>query len=466
MGRQARARRQRAQALASARAPTAAGAPASASAPAPWYRNPWKAGLAGAALFGGLAVVRLLTSEEPASTPPPRPSSMRDTVPEAGLVEVEPNDDTGSAQRLPLPAQIEAALRGGDRDSFRVVLDQSGGHLLHAWIDGPAGLDLTVLRDGATKAHVRTPTTLRALGVARGEYVLVVTRAASAVDGAVPDDYRLHVATTPWAPGLEWEPNDTPEAATRVEGRDATGTPPKVEPSLMDARAIGWWSGPEDVDCFELPLVVPPAGAVVRLALTPPSAVTARLRVLDTGDREAGLARRVLVDVTGAVGSPVVLPALGARSWERSYVVCGQATSGAIASVDGLGRYVLDARVFTPEGPFEFEPNETWAMASALPRDVTLAGYLTRGDVDMYRLSAGPASAVEVTVDPPAEVAAELILENEGGVVLARQAGEPGRRVALTAAGVAKVSVRAHEGGSDSARYLLSATSKPAVKTP
>src|SRR5205823_6296862 len=96
--------------------------------------------------------------------------------------------------------------------------------------------------------------------------------------------------------------------------------PAPKELALHDG--LGWWSQPGDVDCFLLPLSVPPAGAVVRLELSPPAGVTARLQVTS--------GKKTLADVRSlAPGQPAIVPALGARSWEASYVACTSAAAGS-----------------------------------------------------------------------------------------------------------------------------------------
>jgi hypothetical protein len=128
----------------------------------------------------------------------------------------------------------------------------------------------------------------------------------------------------------------------------------------------------------------------------------------------------------------------------------------AHAGEDFAQRYILDVRLWTPEGPFEFEPNDTLETASALPRDVTLSGYLTDGDVDWFRISAGPNATLEASVDfPPANVAIELSLLDAAGKELARAQGGTGKSVAVRHANPVFVRVRALTGENLSDPYKL-----------
>src|SRR5262249_44508558 len=136
--------------------------------------------------------------------------------------------------------------------------------------------------------------------------------------------YRLVVKHSPWVKGLDWEPNDDdPDKGDEMAALEPDSN------SIASHRAQGWWSRRDDVDCYVLPLSVPAAGAVLRIAFPPPAGVEGKVWVLDTGDRNKKIPRKQLAAAVSAKpGAPATLPALGARSWEPSYIVCTSAKSG------------------------------------------------------------------------------------------------------------------------------------------
>jgi hypothetical protein len=176
--------------------------------------------------------------------------------------------------------------------------------------------------------------------------------------------------------------------------------------------------------------------------------------VLDTGEPQARppVAPRSLVEASGARDAKLVLPAIGARAWAASYFVCVSAADGE----NFADPYTLEVRTFTPPGPFEFEPNDTRELASALPRAVAVSGYLTRGDADWFRISAGPSKPLAATAEIPAGVTAELSAFDEAGRELGVKAGKPGAAVSLPGlVGAAFVRLRALDGENVTATYQL-----------
>lgn len=453
MGRQAHKRRARRERAAPEDVPSAV-----AAAP---RRAPWRPVVVLGVVLGGLAVIAVglgvgLGRLACGGAAPARRALMLDAGVSAG-VEHEPNDAPEMAQAIDrLPAQVAAEWQVGDRDRFSVVVDAPGGQLLDAWTEGRSGLRLCVSRDGVEKACAVAPARVGALGVARGGYLLSV-EGQEAKAGA----YQLHVRRTPWVTGLEWEPDDTPDTAQELaRAKPAPAAPPEQsEREIARYHGAGWWSRPGDVDCFVVPLEVPPAGAVIRLELTPPLAVRARLWVLDAGDHEVGVAPRKLAEAAGAApGEQVVIPALGARSWEARYTACAAGVGGE----DAERRYSLDVRSFTPAGPFEFEPNDDAARATALPRGTALTAYLPSSDVDWYRISAAPEPAVRVVVELPAGTGADVVLRDEQGRELGRaRSARGGERLALDATGGVFAEVRAGSAAAVEKTYRITSTSAP-----
>jgi hypothetical protein len=391
--------------------------------------------------LGGVAAVWLLAGG-PQAAPPAAPAPDAGALRGPTHVVEQPSHATPElAQALPaLPVEVAGVLGPGEIDWYRATVPD--GHLvLDAWVEAPAGVRVRVRRpEGGELAAATAPARVAALGVTAGPYLI-------AVDGPA-GGYRLHVHSATWARGEDWEPDDQPEQAQPMASLPAGAG------ELARFRAAGRWSRPDDVDCFVVPLAVPADGAVVRLELRPPPAVTAELWVLDSGNPAARVPRTRLAEARGAAaGAPVVVPALGGRSWESSYVVCTRARAG----FDPGQRYLLEVRMRTPRGPFEFEPNDERERASALPRDLALEGYLTTGDVDWFRVSAGR-GPVRVTASPPTGVAVELRLLDGGGQELARAQAAPGAPVTATAAATF-VRVAAIAGGDVTATYRIDARS-------
>ncbi|HEY3353532.1 MAG TPA: hypothetical protein VGQ83_09805 [Polyangia bacterium] len=434
MGKQARTRRDR------------QGEPAPATqAPRPFWRRPLNLALAGIVALGA-AGVATWQARRPGRGPAADAGGALPPV-TAGprvLAEAEPNDSPAQAQRLgATPVIVDGALGAGDRDHYLIAITEAAGHLVDAWVEGLDGARLRVLRpDGAEAAAVTAPARIGALGAGSGDLIVVLEPGVPAATGR----YRLHVTVSPWVKGSDWEPNDDPAHAQPM------ATYPAAKGTLARHRASGWWSRPGDVDCFDVPLSVPPEGAMVRLELTPPPGVRGQLTVLDVGNQEAKIPPRALVELAGdGPGQPLVIPALGGRSWESLYHVCTRAAQGE----NYAQPWRLDVRVFTPSGAFEFEPNGTRETASALPLGVPVGGFLTAGDVDWFRISAGAKGPVRVHVTPPADVAAEVVLLGQSGQELAPATGAPGQRVSATAPGAVFARVRALRGGSTTTQYEI-----------
>jgi hypothetical protein len=279
-----------------------------------------------------------------------------------------------------------------------------------------------------------------AVALAAGGLALALRgRASSTSSPDVAEEKKAEVRSA----GLEQEPNDTP-----AQARPATSLKP-ASGDLARYEATGDWGKPGDVDCFRVPLRVPPAGAVVRLELRPPAGGSPHLRVLSEGEE-------LLAEVTAAPGHSAIVPALGARSWETSYVACITAP-GATSSTE---RYVLQVRSWSPKEPFEFEPNDTRETASALPRGAVLRGYLLAGDVDWYRLSHGPEASLQVTLEVPAGLEAELVLRDSEARELGR-AQVQGGHAALEHSKATYVELRALGETSPEGTYLLRARGVP-----
>ena len=322
--------------------------------------SPWLQGIVGAVALGGIAAARLTYESEHRAAPAPRAAAA--AAARLVVVETEPNDTAGAAQPIArLPVEVRGELLAGDRDVFRFRIDEPGAHLIAAWMEGAARARLRVTRaDGSELTSAETPERIGALALIRGDYFVTL-------EAATKGSYRLMVEKRPWVRGLDWEPNDDPDHALELARLEPSATLETGANEIARYRAVGWWSRRSDVDCYRVPLLVPPTGADFRIELVPPVGVKAHLVVYDTGDPGARINPQRLIDVTGTVaGERTIVPALGERSWQPEYTMCVDSGGGE----NFMDSYTLEIRAFTPKGPFEFEPNDTRRTASALPRDV------------------------------------------------------------------------------------------------
>jgi hypothetical protein len=342
---------------------------------------------------------------------------------------------------------VKAELAPGDHDAFRFAIEATGGSLLDAWIDGPAGIRFRALDgEGKELATAVTPARIGALGVVQGAYTLLVDQESPHETIA----YRLRIKSSPWVRGVEWEPNEDGDHASDLL---ASQTSAEV---IASYEAYGWWSHPGDVDCFLIPLTVPAAGAVIQLELQPPKGVVGHLSVLDTGNPNAHIERKQLVEATSAgPGQSAIIPTVGARSWEPSYLAC---TSAQPPAENPAERYSLKVTLETPKGPFEFEPNDTKETATALPRDITISGYLTAKDVDWYGISSGPKETLRVSLNPPTGVAGDLTLFDAKGKEILHRTEATSKMVTVESDAAALVRVRSAGGESFKDTYHLTTT--------
>jgi len=420
--------------------------------------SPLKAGAIGAVIMvafalGVLAYKRFTKSDEGGETPPAKVKADKDAPAEpTALAESEPNDSEAEAQKVgALPATVSGELKPGDLDLYQLELERGGPYLVDVEIEGLQGVRVAVGREvGKPKTEVTSPVPIESLGLSAGRVIVSVGGGNAAVTGA----YRLVLRSERWLKGSEFEPNDSVKTSDDVAliPVDKSGKAPG--PDELPAKKInrftlnGNWAHAADIDCHRIPLEVPPTGAVLRIELTPSSPVTAELWVEAENENEmARLAAK-------KAGDALVLPALGARSWEGAYTLCARIKEGS-APADASADYRLRGQTLGPGGASEFEPNGTISTASALPRSTALAGYLTEGDVDLYRISAGEARELAAELQLPDEVACELSMLDDSGKVLASKRAEPGAEASVIASGATLVRLQATSGENLNGRYQL-----------
>jgi hypothetical protein len=254
----------------------------------------------------------------------------------------------------------------------------------------------------------------------------------------------------------EREPNDRLESAGELswQGRSA-----------LASGLYGWR---RDEDWYRLSLDAIEPGWVLNLDLDGVDDVAAGLTVNDSAGRKIVAVRGrkgekltlrnlVLPNVVGDAGAP----AAAGRSW---YVVV-RAESG----LDREHRYVVHVEAAQPEtrGAFETEPNDDAAHASPLAEGTT-TGYLSVGDVDVFRYLAAEPRELTIEVSPPSRVRARVeIIRERDGQVLAEAAAVKARqtvRILGFSAPAEPILVRLSQGkhdGNASEPYLLKVTSRP-----
>jgi hypothetical protein len=268
--------------------------------------------------------------------------------------------------------------------------------------------------------------------------------------------YQMTVLLLDFEVADEREPNDRAESAGDLlwQGRSA-----------LASGLFGWR---RDEDWYRLSLDAVEAGWVLNLDLEGVDDVAAGLAVNDSAGRK-------IVAVRGRKGEKLTLrnlalpsvapdagaPAVAGRCW---YVVV-RAESG----FDREHRYVLRAEAVLPEarGGFETEPNDDAVHASLLVEGTT-TGYLSVGDVDVFRYLAAEPRELDIEVSPPSRVRVkvEVIRERDGQVLAESLAGKARQTVHIIgfSAPVEPLLVRLSQGkhdGNASEPYLLKVASRP-----
>jgi hypothetical protein len=215
---------------------------------------------------------------------------------------------------------------------------------------------------------------------------------ASAPGGA----YRLIARLSPAEPGAEIEPNNTADRA---------------QPLQMGAEAVGYigWQG--DEDWYRVPTTGLAEGSVVAIDLDGVPGVALRVRVYRS---KPPAAPELLADQAGGTGERLALRSL----------LAPQDGADLLVTVLGTGsnhddRYRLRVQSQLPAPGSELEPNNDPAHAQAVA-DGTIQGYLSRGDVDVFRYTPQGAVELDLELTPPDRASATVAVVGEDGKTLAR----------------------------------------------
>jgi hypothetical protein len=388
---------------------------------------------------------------------PPRPDGAAvvvapDAPPVEGNVplaaEAEPNDSLATAQRLALGAApavgVKASLHEGsgktrDADLYRLDIppaDPAAAPAPAAAADGGVappplrrvlridakpdlelGLSLEALDDqgqplaatgaGPTGEAVALPN----LAVTPGTYYLRV-RAGSAEGaargkgaagaGAAPGGaggYHLVARLGPLEAGAEIEPNGKAAMASDL---------------AAPGEAIGYYGWKRDQDWYRVATAGLAEGSVLAADLEPAPGVTASLLVFDSVEQK-------LTEAHGRKEERVALRSVRVPTGEPYLYVVVRTDGGSNTDV----RYNLRLRSELPKAGGEVEPNDDPAHAQPIADvgeggGVTVAGYLGRGDVDVYSYAAPTPVELDVEAAPPERVDLKLEILKPDGTVIAK----------------------------------------------
>jgi hypothetical protein len=429
---------------------------------------------------------------------PPRPDGAAvviapDAPPLEGNVplaaEAEPNDTLATAQKLGVGAApaagVKASLHEGqgkarDTDLYRLDIpppDLGAAPPPAAGADGGApvppplrrvlridakpdlalGLALEALDDqgqplAATTGPLGEAVALPNLSVTPGTYYLRVRATAptsgvtAAGAGSASGGYNLVARLGPLEAGAEVEPNGKAAVASEL---------------AAPGEAIGYYGWKRDQDWYRVPTAGLAEGSVLAADLEPAPGVTASLLVFDSVEQK-------LTEAKGRKEERVALRSVRVPPGEPYLYVVVRTDAGTNTEV----RYNLRLRAELPKAGGEVEPNDDPAHAQAITDvgeggSVNVAGYLGRGDVDVYSYAAPTPVELDVEATPPERVDLKLeILKADGTVIAKVDAGkrrEPERLPnVFVPGGSALVRLSAGKGdGNPDEPYRLSIAARP-----
>jgi hypothetical protein len=217
---------------------------------------------------------------------------------------------------------------------------------------------------------------------------------------AVETTYRLVARLGgPLEPGAEAEPNGKAATATEL---------------AAPGEAVGYYGWRRDQDWYRVPTAGLAEGSVLGADLEPAPGVTASLIVFDSVEQK-------LTEARGRKEERVALRSVRVPTGEPYLYIVVRTDGGTNTEV----RYNLRLTAELPKAGGEVEPNDDPAHAQAIA-DVaeggaaTVAGYLGRGDVDVFRYTAAVPVELDVEAVPPERIDLKLEILRPDGTVLAR----------------------------------------------
>jgi hypothetical protein len=359
---------------------------------------------------------------------PPRPDGAAVVVgaenPDDGLptvAESEPNDTAAQAQRLALPETSSVAVNGDlspragskrDVDFYRIDPPaRDAGLAPDAGLPAPRLVLRAELRPATGLAATLEATDeaghalVSAVGQP-GETIVIPNLAVRAgpiwlrvrtATGEAPalTTYKLVARFAPFDAGAEIEPNGDASHATEL---------------ALGGETVGFLGWHHDQDWYRLATAGVADGSVLSADLDPIAEVAATLQLYGADGHK-------LTETRGRKGERVVLRNVRIPPSDQSPFVL--LVVRAEAGWSATARYNLRPRADLPRAGTEAEPNDDVAHAQPI-EDGTAAGYLTRGDVDVYRYTTAGIAFLDVEVAPPEHAAVEVNLQREDGTLLAR----------------------------------------------
>lgn len=198
----------------------------------------------------------------------------------------------------------------------------------------------------------------------------------------------------------ETEPNDNPSSASVID----LGPGARVAVRSALSSAV-------DVDCLQFRFAAASYPSRLHVELLPSSGVGLRASV------GAGVQSGAVIEGKGP-GAKVAFPNLVAAS--GGTIVIQVRAAGTLPAPSEAGHpYLVFARLLPLGGGDEREPNDTLGTATALPRLAKrpeVAGFLAPvGDVDVFRLPLGEGVPLDLVLDAPPGLSAEVeVLDGRG----------------------------------------------------
>jgi hypothetical protein len=357
---------------------------------------------------------------------PPETPAATPAVPPAAPVRADGGPQPGPARRL---LRIDARPDAQMALSVEMLDDQ--GQPLAATGAGQAGEALAIPNLAVTPGTY---------------YVRVRPPGGSAAGASAAGSYRLIARLGPLETGAELEPNGKAAVATEL-------TPV--------GEAVGYYGWRRDQDWYRVPTSGLAEGSVLAADLEPAPGVTASLLVFDSVEQK-------LTEARGRKEERVALRSLRVPAGEPYVYVVVRTDAGW----NGEVRYNLRLRTELPKAGGEAEPNDDPAHAQAITDvaeggAVSVAGYLGRGDVDVFRYTASIPIELDVEAAPPERVDIKLEILRLDGTVLARtdvgKRREPERLPnVFVPGGAALIRLSAGKGdGNPDEPYRLSIAARP-----
>ncbi len=352
------------------------------------------------------------------------------------VVEKEPNNRTGQATSVALGEIVRGNMdSSNDADYYKLNVGKAGR--ITARLSGIAKADLILeLRDADNKRLARsdrgpakTVEGLPNFPVKAGNYYLVVTefvkkkrkkrrrrrkRGRKAKKKPV-DEPPARVGKSPnYELSVTWS-DKAPSASMEAEPNDKIASAVELKVGAQGTGFIGW---SRDKDLWKLLLDEVTGDDVIDIEVSGVTGLRLVLEVLDVSGKR--LLRR-----WGAKGKSVIVRGLRPRSGHEAHF----AKVFSRRSQPGES-YAVSFSVRKPDPADEVEPNDGKRSGTSLidgkatvpPQTGGMRrGFLTRGDVDYFRLAKrSQPMAISVTVNPPADVDPVLFVMDGKGTVLSK----------------------------------------------